>query len=63
MVSGIRISHGDNEDEINALTHDQLRSLFWQTYGWMSVHNKTEMDKAVSSALDEIKNIEEIINR
>ena len=41
----------EQESEINAFSDDQLRTLFWQVYGWMSVKHETEMDMAVESAV------------
>lgn len=39
------------EDEINRLSRDQLLTLFWQTYGWMDVHDGEELHKAIESAM------------
>lgn len=39
---------------IRDLNIDELRLLFWQTYGWMCNNHKDEMDQAIASALLDI---------
>lgn len=39
------------QDEITGFNVNQMKTLFWQTFGWMENHDKEEINKAVKSAM------------